>query len=105
MSRIISKETINKWSDEKKIVDLKHNKQIKSQVTPPSSVGWGKKIRSAPAQRQHSGISPARIKSMIQHMNANPINIETGEIGGRSTSQYKEYRESFKKATTQLVSS
>jgi hypothetical protein len=108
MSRVISKEEINQWTDKHKITDLKHQKEIRRQVEPKPPVmlkgKQSKTPRPVAQPRNHStAFNPQRIASILKGVSRD----DSASYHHRTLppSQYREYKESIKKTGTHLIAS
>ena len=89
MSKVISKATIDKWNDDHKIEQLKHQKEIKVAVNPPKQKvmrSYGR--RSAPQHR----VDPVALMNRIQQINS-------------VSNEYNEYKDSIKRTTASIIGS
>jgi len=107
MSRIVTKSTIQEWNDKSKINDMKHNKDLRTAVNPPKMVQFKKPSGSGRAERMqrqrnhNTTFDPSRLASILSG-----IPREGAEAGERRPpTPYKEYKDSIKKASTQVLSS
>ena len=106
MSRIVSKSTIADWNDKSKVNEMKHSKELRTQVNPPKmfqaprSRGGVSRGRRAQVQsmRQHSSmLDPSRLASLLGRSASEPAEYR------EKLHDYREYKESIKKSSTQVL--
>jgi hypothetical protein len=100
MSRVISKQEINQWSDKHKVDDMKHQRNLRDEATPKPQMALKSSGRSRPKRIHSQSMTPQRIQSILSNVNPSsspPIHRPVG--------QYKEYKDSIKKTGTHFIAS
>jgi len=95
--KIITSSDIQSLNDKKSIEEKKHTKEITRAVNPPKM-----RARRTPAPRKDRVISASRLKNILKYQ-SNPISDLSPPSAPKS--QYKEYKNSMKETSINLITS
>jgi hypothetical protein len=112
MSRVISKQEVNQWTDKHKVDDMKHQRVLRDEATPKPMFqmkgGRGRttKTRTRPKREHSQSITPQRIQSILSNFNGSQTTTSSSySRPPPPQNAYREYKDSIKKTGTHFIAS